>query len=90
MKGSYADGCSAPDFILARNDRELVSAMPKNIEAGYFRADCTPKIFYDKCTQYTAIKMLAPELAFNGKCVGTLTDLPLEIGLCIQLVDLGV
>ncbi|CAM3504678.1 hypothetical protein XNC1_0244 [Xenorhabdus nematophila ATCC 19061] len=79
MNGNFAGGYSAPDFILARNDSELVSAMPQNMAAGYFRTDLMPEVFYHKCAQYTAIKTLAPELVFNGRSVNTLTELPRKV-----------
>ncbi|ANC04969.1 hypothetical protein AB688_23755 [Pseudomonas putida] len=74
MKPAY-DSPARAAYRLASDDLQLREVMPENIEAGYFRADCDPAVFYDKCEQYRALSRLDPGLAFSAQVLGSCAEL---------------
>lgn len=45
-----------------------------------FAAHCHPAAFYDKCVQHLAVSSLAPDLAFDGRQLASLNQLPADDG----------
>lgn len=67
-------------YRLSSNDQELGQAMQANMAAGFFAADCDPAAFYDKCVQHLAVCRVTPDLAFDGRQLTSLNQLPADDG----------
>ncbi|MHB2242799.1 hypothetical protein [Pseudomonas monsensis] len=80
MRMAPARRQAATGYRLAVDDAQLQQTMPANIAAGFFAAHCHPAAFYDKCVQHLAVSSLAPDLAFDGRQLASLNQLPADDG----------
>ena len=80
MSTTTVRGLAAASYRMSSDDEELRQVMPANIAAGFFTAQCIPAAFYDKCAQHLAVSRIAPDLAFDGRQLASLSQLPADDG----------